>query len=171
MELSTEDPVPGPSGIQKPSTGGRPSKESLGIIARAFKEMNEIWADLSNVTGKPIAELRRRYEKSTKGANEHRHWNTYLRYFSKNTKTESQRLNRPYENSQEFRSACYAQYKKDIPDWEKALDVIYELEFSMEEKTIGQRKKEYEKFEKRLNDLVCALGPLALILILIGILS
>jgi hypothetical protein len=149
-----EYPIIGSSGIQKPSTGGRPTKQSLGVIAKAFEEINVIWADLSHMTGKSVTELRRRYEKSTKGASERRNWNIYLRYFAKNIEKESQRLNRPYDKTQEFRAACYAEYKKHVPEWEKALDTIFELEFSNEGKTIGQRKKEYEKYEKKINDLV-----------------
>jgi hypothetical protein len=169
LELSngTGDSVVGSSGIQKPNTGGRPSNESLGYIATAFQKVNEIWLDLSQMTGKSVTELRRRYEKSAKGASEHRNWNTYLKYFANNVAKESQRLNRPYDNTQEFRAACYAQYKSDVPDWQKALDAIFELEFSNEEKTIGQRKKEYEKYEKKINDLVCTLYLVSFISILI----
>jgi len=53
-----------------------------------------------------------------------------------------------------FRSQCYAQYKADHPNFQELLETYHALEMANTEMTVGQRKREVEKYEKKLRDMV-----------------
>jgi hypothetical protein len=135
--------------------GGRPTTKALGLIEEGFTRISAIIEGLAEATGKPPSDLYRRLEKLRKGSSEGGHlWNIYLHYFARHEEEEAARVGRPLERSQAFRSLCYAQYKVDHKNFEELLEVYHELEMTTTEMTMGQRKREAEKYEKKLRDLV-----------------
>lgn len=149
---------------QKPTqaVGGRPTTKTLGLIEEGFIKISEIIEGLAEVTGKPPSSLYRRLEKSRKGTPDGHLWNIYLRYFARHEEEEAARLNKPLEHTQAFRSLCYAQYKADNANFRELLETYQELEIAAVEMTVGQRKREVEKYEKRLRDMVSSTTPLCL---------
>jgi len=93
-------------------------------------------------------------EKSRKGSLESHLWNIYLHYFARHEKEEAARVGKPLERSQAYRSLCYAQYKVDHRNFQELLEAYHELEIANVEMTVGHRKREVEKYEKKLEDMV-----------------
>ncbi|KIM72187.1 hypothetical protein PILCRDRAFT_93559 [Piloderma croceum F 1598] len=135
------------------AVSGRPTTKALGLIEEGFNKITEIIEGLAEVTGKPPSDLYRRLEKSRKGASEGHLWNIYLHYFARHEEEEAARLNRPLERTQTFRSRCYAQYKVNNANFRELLETYQELEMAGTEMTVGQRKREVEKYEKKLRDM------------------
>ena len=147
-----ESPVVSPKPAR--AVGGRPTTKALGLIEEGFNKITEIIEGLAEITGKPPSDLYRRLEKSRKGASEGHLWNIYLHYFARHEEEEAARLNKPLERTQSFRSQCYAQYKADNANFHELLETYQELEMAGTEMTVGQRKREVEKYEKKLRDIV-----------------
>ena len=159
----TDEPPPpqdeiqeSPAASPKPTRGmgGCPTTKALGLIEEGFTQITAIIEGLAEATGKPPSDLYRRLEKSRKGPSEGHLWNIYLHYFARHEKEEAARVGRPLESSQAYRSLCYAQYKVDHENYQELLEVYHELEMTKTEMTVGQRKREAEKYEKKLRDLV-----------------
>jgi hypothetical protein len=136
------------------TVGGRPTTKALGLIEEGFNKITEIIEGLAEVTGKAASDLYRRLEKSRKGVSEGHLWNIYLHYFARHEEQEAARLNKPLERTQTFRSQCYAKYKVDNANFHELLETYQELEMAGTEMTVGQRKREVEKYEKKLRDMV-----------------
>jgi hypothetical protein len=134
----------------------------LGLIEEGFSKISEIIEGLAEVTGKPPSALYRRLEKSRKGTPDGHLWNIYLHYFARHEDEEAARLNKPLERTQAFRSLCYARYKIDNPNFHQLLETYQELEMAAAEMTVGQRKREVERYEKKLRDMVSSTTPLCL---------
>ena len=156
---SPKSPAPSPkssAASPKPiqGTGGRPTTKALGLIEESFAQIKDIIEGLAEVTGKPPSELYRRLEKSRKGSSDSHLWNIYLHYFARHEAEEAARIGKPLERSQAYRSLCYAQYKADHHNFQELLEAYHELEMAGVEMTVGQRKREVEKYEKKLQDMV-----------------
>jgi hypothetical protein len=150
------DTASSPGASPKPSrgAGGRPTTKALGLIESAFEQIALIIEGLVESTGKPASDLYRRFERSRKGPSTSQFWNVYTHYFANNEKEESKRVPGPPARTQDFRSRCYTQYKLAHPNYRELLETYRELEMASVEMTVGQRKKEIEKYEKKLRDLV-----------------
>jgi hypothetical protein len=147
-----EPPAPSPKPIQ--GTGGRPTTKTLELIEDSFAQIRSIIEGLAEATGKPPSDLYRRLSKSRKGSSESHLWNIYLHYFARHEKEEAARVGKPLERSQAYRSLCYAQYKVDHRNFQELLEAYHELEIANVEMTVGHRKREVEKYEKKLEDMV-----------------
>jgi len=134
--------------------GGRPTTKSLGLIEEGFSRIASIIEGLSEVTGKPPSNLYRRLEKARKGPSDGQLWNIYLHYFARHEQEEAARINKPLQRTQTFRSLCYAKYKEDNLHFQELLETYRELQMEDTGVTVGQRKREIEKYEKRLHDMV-----------------
>jgi hypothetical protein len=77
-----------------------------------------------------------------------------LHYFARHEKEEAARINKTLKRTQAFRSQSYAQYKVDNANFQELLETYQELEMAGTEMTAGQRKREVEKYEKKLRDMV-----------------
>jgi hypothetical protein len=137
-----------------PVAGGRPKKKTLSLIDEGFIRITEIIEGLAEATGQPTSDLYRRLERSRKGSHEGKCWNIYLHFFARHEEEEAARINRPLERNQSFRSQCYAQYKADHPNFVELLETYRELQMVDAEVTVGQRKREVEKYEKKMRDMV-----------------
>jgi len=134
--------------------GGRPTTKALGLIEEGFSKISEIIEGLAEVTGKPPSDLYRRLERTRKGSSDGHLWNIYLHYFARHEDEEAARIKKPLKRTQAYRSQCYAQYKVDHPNFQELLETYHELEMVAVELTVGQRKREVEKYEKKLRDMV-----------------
>ena len=145
-----------PAASPKPTRGmgGRPTLKALGLIEQGFTKITAIIEGLAEATGKPPSDLYRRLEKSRKGSSEGHLWNIYLHYFARHEEEEAARVGQPLERNQAYRSLCYAQYKVDHENFQELLEVYHELEMADVEMTVGQRKREAEKYEKKLHTMV-----------------
>ena len=139
--------------------GGRPTTKTLVIIEEGFNKITKIIEGLAEATGKPPSDLYRKLEKSRKGTSEGHLWNIYLHYFARHEEEKAARVNKPLTCTQTFRSQCYAQYKVDNANFHELLETYHELEMAGAEMTVGQRKREVEKYEKRLRDMVSSMTP------------
>jgi hypothetical protein len=135
-------------------TGGRPTTKALGLIEESFAQIQGIIEGLAEAIGKPPSDLYCRLERSRKGPSESHLWNIYLHYFARHEHEEAARTGKPLERSQAYRSLCYAQYKADHRNYQELLETYHELEMAAIEMTVGQRKREVEKYEKKLQDMV-----------------
>ena len=77
-----------------------------------------------------------------------------MHYFACHEEEEAARVGQPLERNQAYRSLCYAQYKVDHENFQELLEVYHELEMADVEMTVGQRKREAEKYEKKLHTMV-----------------
>jgi hypothetical protein len=151
-EEAHEAPAVSPKSTQ--GAGGRPTTKVLGFIDEGFSRIMAIIEELAEVTGKPPSDLYRRLEKSRKGSSDGQLWNIYLHYFARHEDEEAGRINKSLQRTQAFRSQCYAQYKADHPNFQELLETYHALEMANTEMTVGQRKREVEKYEKKLRDMV-----------------
>ena len=78
----------------------------------------------------------------------------YLHYFARHKNEEAARIKEPPKHTQAYRSQCYVQYKVDHPNFQELLKTYHELEMVAVEVTVGQRKQEVEKYEKKQQDMV-----------------
>ena len=136
-----------------PGIGGCPTTKALGLIEQGFNKISAIIEGLAEVTGKPPSDLYRRLERTRKGSSKGHLWNIYLYYFACHEE-EAARIKQPLERTQAFRSLCYAQYKEDHSNFQELLETYQELEMATVELTVGQCKREVEKYEKKLRDMV-----------------
>jgi hypothetical protein len=134
--------------------GGRPTTKALGLIEEGFNKISVIIEGLAEVTGKPPSDLYRRLGRTRKGSSDFHLWNIYLHYFARHEDEEAARIKKPLERTQTYRSLCYAQYKVDHPNFQELLETYHELEMVTVQLTVGQRKREVEKYEKKLQDMV-----------------
>jgi hypothetical protein len=134
--------------------GGRPTTKALELIEQGFTQITAIIEELAQTTGKPPSDLYRRLEKSRKGSSDSHLWNIYLHYFARHEEEEAARIGRPLQRTQTYQSLCYAQYKADHENFQELLEAYHELEMATAEMTVGQRKREAEKYEKKLRDIV-----------------
>lgn len=150
-----------PAGSPKPTRGmgGRPTVKALQLIEQGFTKITTIIEGLAEATGKPPSDLYRRLEKSRKGSSDGHLWNIYLHYFARHEDEEAARIGRPLERTQPFRSLCYVRYKRDHENFQELLETYQELEMADTEMTVGQRKREVEKYEKKLRDMVSNQSP------------
>jgi hypothetical protein len=142
----------------------------LDFIEEGFSRIMMIIEELAEVTGKPPSSLYRRLEKSRKGSSDGQLWNIYLHYFARHEDGEAGRINKSLQRTQAFRSQCYAQYKADHPNFQELLETYHALEMVSTEMTVGQRKREVEKYEKKLRDMVSR-KPSSLMLVLTLVLT
>jgi len=145
-----------PAASPKPARGmgGRPTTKALELIEQGFTQITAIIEELAQTTGKPPSDLYRRLEKSRKGSSDSHLWNIYLHYFARHEEEEAARIGRPLQRTQTYRSQCYARYKADNENFQELLEAYHELEMATAEMTVGQRKREAEKYEKKLRDIV-----------------
>ena len=137
-----------------PVAGGRPTKKTLSLIDEGFDRITEIIEGLAEATGKAPSDLYRRLEKSRKGTHEGKWWNIYLHYFARHEEEEAARIDEPLERTQSFRSLCYTQYKTDNPHFQEILETYRELHMADTEVTVGHRKREIERYERKMRDMV-----------------
>ena len=69
-------------------------------------------------------------------------------------KKEAAQVGKPLKRSQAYQSLCYVQYKVDHQNFQELLKAYHELEIANIEMTVGHRKREVEKYEKKLEHMV-----------------
>ncbi|KAF8055768.1 hypothetical protein FPV67DRAFT_1676298 [Lyophyllum atratum] len=122
-----------------PSPKGRPSSRDREVIAQTFVDVDALFLKASEVTGRTVTSLQKKYREHGREPSQASLWNRYQAYFSSNASEERERAGKPDGGARD----CWPSFR-DAPNHLEVLEFQEACDILEEEEPVRDRRRRFQ---------------------------